>query len=108
MCSQEDLRPKNDWIPRRNSTYRNLVIPVLVVVKGFFFQAEDGIRDAQESRGLGDVYKRQVTYWLISCTGRAMKYTKSKSKSLCLSSKFGYSGVSRKQFAAKLYLHPRV
>ena len=26
---------------------------------GFFFQAEDGIRDAQESRGLGDVYKRQ-------------------------------------------------
>ena len=28
---------------------------------GFFFQAEDGIRDAQESRGLGDVYKRQVT-----------------------------------------------
>src|SRR5678815_5912856 len=26
----------------------------------FFFQAEDGIRDAQESRGLGDVYKRQV------------------------------------------------
>ena len=27
---------------------------------GFFFQAEDGIRDAQESRGLGDVYKRQA------------------------------------------------
>ena len=26
---------------------------------GNFFQAEDGIRDAQESRGLGDVYKRQ-------------------------------------------------
>ena len=26
----------------------------------FFFQAEDGIRGAQESRGLGDVYKRQV------------------------------------------------
>ena len=25
----------------------------------FFFQAEDGIRYAQESRGLGDVYKRQ-------------------------------------------------
>ena len=29
----------------------------------FFFQAEDGIRDAQESRGLGDVYKRQVYEW---------------------------------------------
>ena len=28
--------------------------------KFIFFQAEDGIRDAQESRGLGDVYKRQV------------------------------------------------
>ena len=28
--------------------------------KVFFFQAEDGIRDAQESRGLGDVYKRQI------------------------------------------------
>ena len=31
------------------------------VVFVFFFQAEDGIRDAQESRGLGDVYKRQVS-----------------------------------------------
>ncbi|CZR85216.1 hypothetical protein CDFC105_30022 [Clostridioides difficile] len=28
----------------------------------FFFQAEDGIRDAQESRGLGDVYKRQELF----------------------------------------------
>ena len=26
----------------------------------FFYKAEDGIRDAQESRGLGDVYKRQI------------------------------------------------
>ena len=26
----------------------------------FLFQAEDGIREAQESRGLGDVYKRQL------------------------------------------------
>ena len=25
----------------------------------FFFQAEDGIRDPEMSRGLGDVYKRQ-------------------------------------------------
>ena len=36
---------------------------VLMLIFGylcvFFFQAEDGIRDAQESRGLGDVYKRQ-------------------------------------------------
>ena len=27
----------------------------------FFFQAEDGIRDLVRSRGLGDVYKRQIT-----------------------------------------------
>eukprot|EP01016_Furgasonia_blochmanni_P003341 TRINITY_DN1130_c0_g1_i1.p1 TRINITY_DN1130_c0_g1~~TRINITY_DN1130_c0_g1_i1.p1 ORF type:complete len:278 (+),score=83.27 TRINITY_DN1130_c0_g1_i1:13-846(+) len=27
----------------------------------FFFQAEDGIRDHAQSRGLGDVYKRQVS-----------------------------------------------
>ena len=26
----------------------------------FFFQAEDGIRDSVASRGLGDVYKRQI------------------------------------------------
>eukprot|EP00658_Telonema_sp_P-2_P051795 TRINITY_DN3989_c0_g2_i4.p1 TRINITY_DN3989_c0_g2~~TRINITY_DN3989_c0_g2_i4.p1 ORF type:complete len:753 (+),score=93.23 TRINITY_DN3989_c0_g2_i4:47-2305(+) len=36
------------------------MIPFFVFVFFFFFfQAEDGIRDAQESRGLGDVYKRQ-------------------------------------------------
>eukprot|EP00831_Metopus_contortus_P077196 TRINITY_DN7185_c0_g1_i1.p1 TRINITY_DN7185_c0_g1~~TRINITY_DN7185_c0_g1_i1.p1 ORF type:complete len:267 (-),score=10.63 TRINITY_DN7185_c0_g1_i1:211-1011(-) len=32
---------------------------VLVIVGFFFFQAEDGIRDVERSRGLGDVYKRQ-------------------------------------------------
>ena len=30
-----------------------------------FFQAEDGIRDVERSRGLGDVYKRQF----LSCEG---------------------------------------
>ena len=30
--------------------------------RNFFFQAEDGIRDCLLSRGLGDVYKRQVLY----------------------------------------------
>ena len=29
----------------------------------FFFQAEDGIRDLVRSRGLGDVYKRQLQEW---------------------------------------------
>ena len=33
---------------------------VAVSLKKSFFQAEDGIRDASKSRGLGDVYKRQV------------------------------------------------
>ena len=32
----------------------------VVCVGFFFFQAEDGIRDLVRSRGLGDVYKRQV------------------------------------------------
>ena len=30
------------------------------IIKHFFFQAEDGIRDQPRSRGLGDVYKRQI------------------------------------------------
>ena len=30
----------------------------------FFFQAEDGIRDLVRSRGLGDVYKRQIQFLL--------------------------------------------
>eukprot|EP00831_Metopus_contortus_P027095 TRINITY_DN22884_c0_g1_i1.p1 TRINITY_DN22884_c0_g1~~TRINITY_DN22884_c0_g1_i1.p1 ORF type:complete len:207 (-),score=26.81 TRINITY_DN22884_c0_g1_i1:44-664(-) len=32
---------------------------VLEYLRFFFFQAEDGIRDVERSRGLGDVYKRQ-------------------------------------------------
>ena len=32
----------------------------------FFFQSEDGIRGAQESRGLGDLYKRQVLEWPLA------------------------------------------
>ena len=35
---------------------------VAVSLKKFFFQAEDGIRDVERSRGLGDVYKRQNNY----------------------------------------------
>ena len=41
--------------------YRDSCIDILVLVF-FFFQAEDGIRDLVRSRGLGDVYKRQVLY----------------------------------------------
>ena len=38
-----------------------------IIKKKKFFQAEDGIRDRSPSRGLGDVYKRQLyKYWKIS------------------------------------------
>ena len=37
-------------------SYSLLIVSFVV----FFFQAEDGIRDLVRSRGLGDVYKRQV------------------------------------------------
>ena len=33
-----------------------------------FFQAEDGIRDCLLSRGLGDVYKRQLVYTCVERT----------------------------------------
>ena len=39
----------------------------------FFFQAEDGIRDAQESRGLGDVYKRQLADQTEALPGEQFK-----------------------------------
>ena len=38
----------------------SLVIDVIGSLYVFFFQAEDGIRDLVRSRGLGDVYKRQL------------------------------------------------
>ena len=42
--------------------YKSIVRPVmsLLYCVFFFFQAEDGIRDLVRSRGLGDVYKRQI------------------------------------------------
>mgnify|MGYP003381576104 CR=1 FL=1 len=54
-----------------------IVIYYLVVTRSivgviwcvFFFQAEDGIRDLVRSRGLGDVYKRQVSAWTTEFDG---------------------------------------
>ena len=40
-----------------------------MLVRFFFFQAEDGIRDLVRSRGLGDVYKRQVADQIRSGNG---------------------------------------
>ena len=34
-----------------------------VIFVFFFFEAEDGIRDLVRSRGLGDVYKRQMLWF---------------------------------------------
>ena len=41
----------------------------VISARVFFFQAEDGIRDLVRSRGLGDVYKRQLL--LIAVAGAA-------------------------------------
>ena len=44
-----------------------LAVFVVVAVQWVvFFQAEDGIRDLVRSRGLGDVYKRQL--YLSDCS----------------------------------------
>ena len=44
---------KDQTKPKKSTKSRKIIIG------GFFFQAEDGIRDRSPSRGLGDVYKRQ-------------------------------------------------
>ena len=41
----------------------------------FFFQAEDGIRDLVRSRGLGDVYKRQLTLEPAPTSSQVTKVT---------------------------------
>ena len=41
-----------------------------------FFQAEDGIRDLVRSRGLGDVYKRQVLNFQLSNDFHPMRILK--------------------------------
>ena len=49
-----------DWCERERSREVNAGVKVMVVNTGLFFQAEDGIRELVRSRGLGDVYKRQL------------------------------------------------
>ena len=41
----------------------------------FFFQAEDGIRDLVRSRGLGDVYKRQVKWRIGDIAGKLVVFS---------------------------------
>ena len=47
------------WEPRP-AMLSKVTIPL--TTQSFFFQAEDGIRDVERSRGLGDVYKRQILH----------------------------------------------
>ena len=42
-------------------TMMSMTVGMSCASVSFFFQAEDGIRDLVRSRGLGDVYKRQVS-----------------------------------------------
>ena len=49
-----------------------MFVVIFAEFSDFFFQAEDGIRDRSPSRGLGDVYKRQVCKTLKK-EGRAFR-----------------------------------
>ena len=54
---------RNDIVLYRRYGYIvlvSIVIGMYYCYRFFFFQAEDGIRDLVRSRGLGDVYKRQM------------------------------------------------
>ena len=46
---------------RSEANYLKAIYVPAAVLRGCFFQAEDGIRDLVRSRGLGDVYKRQAS-----------------------------------------------
>ena len=52
-----------------------------------FFQAEDGIRDVERSRGLGDVYKRQYmnfTQLMLRVLLKALELIKQNMKNLAV------------------------
>ena len=53
-----------------------------------FFQAEDGIRDLVRSRGLGDVYKRQLLKSLIESSLRCYTGKRRFQYGECLSGRF--------------------
>eukprot|EP01016_Furgasonia_blochmanni_P019844 TRINITY_DN2210_c0_g1_i6.p1 TRINITY_DN2210_c0_g1~~TRINITY_DN2210_c0_g1_i6.p1 ORF type:complete len:319 (-),score=95.27 TRINITY_DN2210_c0_g1_i6:768-1724(-) len=53
-------------------------------LKFFFFQAEDGIRDHAQSRGLGDVYKRQAEYMGIELIRIEHIYTNTQAKKMSM------------------------
>ena len=68
------------------------VVIFVVVFIFFFFQAEDGIRDLVRSRGLGDVYKRQV--WPSVAVCRWPRAAASRSASTTLGRRWAPSATS--------------
>ena len=54
----------------------------------FFFQAEDGIRDLVRSRGLGDVYKRQVLKGSASAARKAVFMSLSESAKIARNTRY--------------------
>ena len=75
------------WFSDRYTTW----IMVLLFVS-LFFQAEDGIRDLVRSRGLGDVYKRQLE--VSKEHSRALRFQVFACVPACMS--WGASSVRRK------------
>ena len=70
-------------------------------VDGFFFQAEDGIRDLVRSRGLGDVYKRQgqARSAVLTLNGEVSQSTFSLG---CTKPRLGASVLSRSEYTLSL------
>ena len=75
----------------------------------FFFQAEDGIRDFCLSRGLGDVYKRQMWLWWLPWWGEFV-YKREGYKPVF--DKDGYTVINEKymteDFMKRVMAHPDV
>ncbi len=57
-----------------NISYTKVYVCFFFFFFYFFFQAEDGIRDSVASRGLGDVYKRQLGKYHIKVLNVSIKH----------------------------------
>ena len=70
--------------------------PACVVTSGslFFFQAEDGIRNLVRSRGLGDVYKRQLRFDLQRPNETTSEFTRRVNREAAVNEDGGASGSS--------------
>ena len=71
----------------------------------FFFQAEDGIRDRSPSRGLGDVYKRQIVDSVEEAIEHINKYNTGHSESIITSDYFNAQKFLDEVDAAAVYVN---